>query len=85
MIGLAYQYFANKSTLLLGGRILFAKVVGAFVLSELKAYIGSLGAIASPSNPTKQLHRSTSGIHNHLMLLRLFLHGHRQPLNPFTT
>ena len=30
MIGLAYQYFANKSTLLLGGRILFAKVVFEF-------------------------------------------------------
>ena len=26
---------------------------GTFVLSELKAYIGSLGAIASLSNPTK--------------------------------
>ena len=32
--------------------------LGTFVLSELKAYIGSLGAIASPSNPTKQQHWS---------------------------
>ena len=27
MIGIPYQYFDNKSTLLLGGRILFSKVV----------------------------------------------------------
>ena len=27
MIGLTYQYFVIKSTLLLGGRILFSKVV----------------------------------------------------------
>ena len=27
MIGFTYQYFVNKSTLLLGGHILFAKVV----------------------------------------------------------
>ena len=28
--------------------------LGTFVLSELKAYIGSFGAIASPSNPIQQ-------------------------------
>ena len=31
MIGLTNQYFVNKSTLLLGGRILFAKVVQSSV------------------------------------------------------
>ena len=31
MIGLTYQYFVNELTLMLGGRILFAKVVVAKV------------------------------------------------------
>ena len=39
MIGISYQYFVNKLTLLLGGRILFSRVVEEVVKSLLLLFL----------------------------------------------